>query len=175
MVPVGQQRPRSSQAVLVPQRAPAAQLGSAQSTWPSQSSSTPLLQFSAGQATHWPPAQRLPVPHRVPSGRLEARQRPSPPLQLIFPCWHGLPVSQAAPWLQLTQLPPRQVALGPQAVPSAAAPVSVQRDDPLSQEVRPTLHRAGSQAASGWQATQAPALHTMALPQDLPSGALPLS
>jgi hypothetical protein len=88
------------------------------------------------------------------------------PLGQLLPAQQGWP---APP--QATQLPLLQTLLLPQALPSGAAPVSIQTDAPVPQLVLPTLQADGSQAASLAQATQLPPLHTRPWPQVVPSGA----
>jgi hypothetical protein len=91
---------------------------------------------------------------------------------------HGFPVTgQLVPAVQSAQVPWWQTLFVPQFVPSASElPLSVHTGVPDEQSRAPLW-----QALVGWQvapvvhATHAPALHTMLVPQPIPSGALPAS
>jgi hypothetical protein len=98
-------------------------------------------------------------------------------------------VRHAGGLLQLTgavvwvQVPPWQVETPLQKLPSSQLvpvetlmPVSVQTGTPVAQEMLPTWQGlVGAQPSPPLQETQVPALHTMLLPQLVPSGALPVS
>jgi hypothetical protein len=78
-----------------------------------------------------------------------------------------------APWVHAAQVPLLQTMLVPQAVPSASAvPVSVHAEAPVEHEVIPVWHALlGVHARPAVHAAQAPALHTMLVPQVVPFGA----
>lgn len=93
------------------------------------------------------------------------------------PLWHGLAGLQAPPSLQAAQTPALQTIFVPpgeeQDVPAGLFPLSTQTDDPVAQDVVPTLQAlAGSHAWPAEQETHIPARHTLLSPHTVavPSG-----
>lgn len=144
----------------LPQLTPLAQSLSAQSTWPSQSSSRPLLQFSASHAAQLPPLQTWPDPQLVPSPTFpDSMHFSAPVVQETVPVLHVFVGVQGPPWLHEWQLPSRQYIWLPHILPLLALPLSWHCDVPVSQEVLPTRQGfPGAQEAPGVHALQVPLL-----------------
>jgi len=97
-------------------------------------------------------------PHESPSASEVPRstQVGVPVLQDNRPLWHGLDGLQAPPSLHAAHVPALQTICVPpdeeQAVPAGLFPLSTQADDPVAQEVVPTLQTFATSHA--WPAAQ---------------------
>lgn len=98
-------------------------------------------------------------------------------LQDSRPLWHGFDGLQAPPSLQAAHVPALQTICAPpdeeQDVPAGLFPLSTHTDEPVAQDVVPTLQTlAASQAWPAEQETHIPARHTWVPPHTLfvPSG-----
>jgi hypothetical protein len=145
----------------------------------------PDLQALAGwhvcpswQKMHCPERHTRFCPQLVPS----ASTRPSsahcavPVSQLSRPPWQGFCGTQLPPPTHSTQLPSTQ-APPEHGVPLARFSASTHTETPVSQDVTPALHSLSSvHGLFSAHALQAPLLHTLSGPQELPLGkALPVS
>ena len=99
-------------------------------------------------------------------------QAGAPLEQSVAPSWHGLLGVQATSAVHGPQIPLLHTMLAPQAVPSARlVPRSSQAEDPAPHESEPAWQGlAGVHVAPAAQGMQAPPLHTMLVPQSVPSG-----
>jgi hypothetical protein len=91
--------------------------------------------------------------------------------QLSVPVWQGLLIGvQAVPAVQVPQLPLLHTMFGPHDVPFGWFPSSAQTGDPVVHDVVPVLHGLfiGWQEVPAEHITQAPALHTLSVPQIVP-------
>jgi hypothetical protein len=94
----------------------------------------------------------------------------------MFPTLHGVERVQLSPAVHEPHLPLPHTLLVPQDVPFVTFPLSAQTEVPVEQEVIPVLH-----GFVGWQLTPAvhephvPPLHTLLVPQDVPSATFPVS
>jgi hypothetical protein len=78
--------------------------------------------------------------------------------------------------VQETQLPPLHTLFVPQEVPVATFPVSAQTDVPVAHDVAPVRQAfAGVQLTPAVHAPQVPLLHTLFVPQAVPSATFPVS
>ena len=129
----------------------------------------------AVQLPQVPPLHTLLFPHEVPSATFPvSAQTEVPVAHDVAPVRHAFAGVQVVPAVQDPQTPPLQTLFVPQEVPSAAFPVSAQTDIPVPHEVAPVRQAfAGVQAAPAVQAPQAPLLHTMFVPQEVPLATLP--
>jgi len=118
-------------------------------------------------------------PHDSPSPREVPRstQVGVPVLQDSRPLWHGLAGLQAPPSLHAAHAPALQTIFVPpgeeQDVPAGLFPLSIQTDDPVAQDVVPTLQAlVASHAWPAEQETHIPARHTLLSPHTVavPSG-----
>jgi len=78
--------------------------------------------------------------------------------------------------VQAAQAPLLQTLFVPQEVPLAMLPVSAQTEVPVAHDVAPVRHAvAGVQVTPAVQAAQAPLLHTLFVPHDVPLATFPVS
>ena len=99
-----------------------------------------------------------------------------PVWQLVVPSWQGSLGWQLPPAVQLPQVPALHTLLFPHDVPFATFPVSVQTDVPVAHDVAPVRQAlAGVQVVPAVQLPQAPALHTLLFPHDVPFATFPVS
>jgi hypothetical protein len=96
---------------------------------------------------------------------------------VVIPSWQGSLGAQLTPAVQLLpQVPAVHTLLFPQEVPSATFPFSAQTDVPVAHDVAPVRQAfAGVQLTPAMQLPQAPALHTLLFPQDVPFATFPVS
>ena len=126
------------------------------------------------------PLQTMLVPQAVPAAlAVPSMQVIAPVAQDVVPFRQtpGLPV-QALPAVQATQEPaPLQTWLGPQLVPAALLPPSMQVMRPVAQVVVPFRQTPGFvvQPRPTVQPPQMPLLHTRFVPQVVPFGRFPVS
>jgi hypothetical protein len=145
---------------------------------------TPFLQTDGFVVQVWPavhatqvplPLQTWFVPHVVPAAVLPvSRQRGAPIVQSTTPVLHGAPgfVVHACPAMHITHCPlPLQTMPEPQAVPAPTFAPSMQ-PDAEPQATTPSLHIPPGlleQTVPAAQATHAPVLQTLSVPQLSPS------
>ena len=116
--------------------------------------------------------QTLPPPQSVPfSFAPLSTQVATPPLHARTPAWQGLPeTGQLPPATQDVQVPDLQTLPPPQAVPSAALPLSTHADTPVAQDKIPLWHGVvTTQLPPAAQATHRPLLHTIPSPHEVPA------
>ncbi len=132
----------------------------------------------AVQPTQVPDEQTRFVPQGVPSAAFPlVTQVAVPVAQEVAPVLQALLVGvHAAPAAQATQLPAEQTRFVPQGVPPARlVPMSVHTGAPEQQEIVPAWQTlAGTQDDPLVHTVQAPPLHTLWLPHDVPFGVLPV-
>jgi hypothetical protein len=127
------------------------------------------------------PLQTWLLPQVVPAAVLpESRQRGAPIVQSTTPVLHGAPgfMLQALPASHATHCPlPLQTMFEPQAAPAPTLSPSAQPEVavPIPQVTTPSLHAPPGlvvQTVPAAQVVHAPALQTLSVPHDRPSGAL---
>jgi hypothetical protein len=134
----------------------------------------------AVQFVHTPVAlQTLLVPHAVPAARFVflSVQTGDPVEQASVPAWQGFDGVQVAPSWHATHFPVWQTSPVPQAVPFGLSAVSVQTGAPVAHEIAPVRQAfVVVQTPSATQASHAPLLQTMLVPQAMPFAcAVPVS
>jgi hypothetical protein len=171
------------QTMFMPQVAPSASEvpASVQTALPVEQDSVPLWQGLVGthdppaaQATQPPLLQTMFGPQLVPFGRFPvSAQTDAPVTHEVAPVRQRLVGWQLAAEVQVLQLPLLQTLLVPHTVPlTSMLPLSAQ--DIGEQAVNPAWQGlVGMQARPAVQATQAPPLQTMFVPQLVPSATLP--
>ena len=83
---------------------------------------------------------------------------------------------QLPPAMQLLHVPALHTLFVPHEVPLAMLPVSAQTEVPVAHDVAPVRHAvAGVQVTPAVQAAQAPLLHTLFVPHDVPLATFPVS
>jgi hypothetical protein len=116
------------------------------------------------------------LPHGVPFGALPVCVHVGAPLpQAVTPSRHTLPLGwHPALMVHALHVPPPQTAFVPHGVPFATLLSPPHCCWPVAQELVPVWQGfpGAVHAAPEVHATQAPALQTMFVPQDVPSGAL---
>jgi len=173
------------QTTLVPHDVPAATLPVElhtdvpveQDVWPVwQTLPAGLHGWLAVHGPHWPALLQTPPVHGVPGLDWPVCvQTGAPVMHEIDPVRHWLPPGlHAAPVEHALQTPLLlHTWLVPHGVPAATLPVALHTALPVEQEVVPVPHGfpLGVHDAPAAHATQAPALHTMFCPHDVPSAA----
>ena len=122
-----------------------------------------------------PPLHTLFVPQEVPVATFPvSAQTAAPVAHDVAPVRHALAGVQLTPAVHAPQVPPSHTLFVPQEVPSATFPVSAQTAAPVAHDVAPVRHGlAGVQVAPEVQDAQAPLLHTMFVPQEVPLARFP--
>ncbi len=127
-------------------------------------------------ATHAPQVpwllQTMFMPHSAPASTSPIGLHVVPDEQDATPRSHGLLNVQVPPVTHGPQNPELHTAASPQGVPSLACPaVGLQTAVPLAHETRPVPHgeASGVQSDPPAHGTQFPLLHTIPVPQRLPS------
>ena len=121
-----------------------------------------------------PLLQTLFVPHDVPLATFPiSAQTEVPVAHDVAPVRQAVAGVQATPAVHDAQEPLLHTLFVPHDVPLATFPVSAQTDVPVTQEVAPVRQAlAGVQATPAVHDPQAPLLHTMFVPQTVPSTSL---
>jgi hypothetical protein len=114
------------------------------------------------------------VPHDVPLVVFPvSAQTEVPVAHDVAPVRQAVAGVQTTPAVQEAQAPPSHTLFVPHEVPLAAFVVSTQTDTPVTQEVAPVRQAvAGVQASPAVQDPHTPLLHTMFVPQTVPSTSL---
>lgn len=115
------------------------------------------------------------VPQEVPVATFPvSAQTDVPVAQDVAPVRQAFAGVQLTPAVHDPQAPLLHTLFVPQEVPFATFPVSPQTDAPVTQEIAPVRHGlAGVQVAPEVQEAQAPSLHTMFVPQEVPLATFP--
>ena len=129
----------------------------------------------AMQLPHVPPLHTLLFPHEVPFAMLPvSAQTEVPVAHDVAPVRHAVAGVQVTPAVQLLQVPALHTLLFPHEVPFATFPVSAQMEVPVAHDVAPVRQAvAGVQVTPAVQAPQAPLLHTLFVPQEVPFATFP--
>lgn len=127
----------------------------------------------AVQATQLPEAlQTLLVPQLVPAATavVLSLQTGVPVVQESVPWWHGFVGTQEAPSWQTPHAPDRHTIPVPHEVPFGLLPAAVQTATPVVHAIAPSWHGSpvSVHASPAAQATQAPLLQTIPVPQTVP-------
>ena len=131
----------------------------------------------AVQLLHAPALHTLLVPHDVPFARFPvSAQTDVPVAHDVAPVRHAVVGVQVMPAVQLLHAPALQTLLVPHDVPFARLPVSAQTEVPVAHDVAPVRQAVvGVQVTPAVQLLQAPALHTLFVPHDVPFATFPVS
>jgi hypothetical protein len=126
-----------------------------------------------------PPLHVCAAPHSVPTDLLVVATQTDDPVEHdVLPFLHGSVGEQVCPVTHETHTPPLQTRSMPHDVPSSTfVPRSMQVWLPVMQVSVPLWHGAvsGLHAPPWVQGTQVPALQTLFMPHDVPSGWFPVS
>jgi hypothetical protein len=143
----------------------------------------PAVQATQFPLLHTPALPHVPTPHATPFLVVSAPMSAHvgvPPAHVTWPLLHGLAAgTQAAPTTQAPHTPLLQTWPVPQAAPFllVSAPWSTHVGEPPAHEILPTSQELppGTHAASALQVPQTPPLHTLPVPQIVPSARPPTS